>query len=105
MEVQFLRGPIRRPAGALRSLFSVLRAALPTLPRRGSPASLESPVRLRIAFWHVADVPGVQGELLPAGAWGSAPHLFNLPIPLCPLWILVSFVENTLAVLPAAAGP
>ena len=26
-------------------------------------------------FWYIADVPGVQGELLPAGAWGSAPHL------------------------------
>ena len=29
----------------------------------------------RAALWHVADVPGVQGELLPAGVWGSAPHL------------------------------
>ena len=36
------------------------------------------------AYWHVADVPGVQGELLPAGAWGSAPHPSNQPIPLCP---------------------
>ena len=36
----------------------------------------------RCPMWHVADVPGVQGELLPAGVWGSAPHLqsFNLPI-------------------------
>ena len=29
----------------------------------------------RAALWHVADVLGVQGELLPAGVWGSAPHL------------------------------
>ena len=27
-----------------------------------------------VALWHVADVPGVQGELLPAGVWGGAPH-------------------------------
>ena len=38
---------------------------------KGVPASPESPVGH--AYWHVADVPGVQGELLPAGAWGSAP--------------------------------
>ena len=31
----------------------------------------------RDVLWHVADVPGVQGELLPAGAWGSAPHPSN----------------------------
>ena len=39
---------------------------------KGVPASPESPVGR--AYWHVADVPGVQGELLPAGAWGSAPQ-------------------------------
>ena len=27
-----------------------------------------------VALWHVADVPGVQGELLPAGVWGGAPR-------------------------------
>ena len=43
----------------------------------------------RVACWHVADVPGVQGELLPAGVWGSAPlpnqlisQSANQPIPL-----------------------
>ena len=57
---------------------------------------------LNIACWHVADVPGVQGELLPAGAWGSAPcrawgnaphplQSANQPInpnPLCVLCVL-----------------
>ena len=30
----------------------------------------------RGVLWHVVDVPGVgvQGELLPARVWGSAPH-------------------------------
>ena len=27
-----------------------------------------------VVLWHVVDVPGVQGELLPAGVWGGAPH-------------------------------
>ena len=104
----FLRGPIRRPAGALRSLFSVLRAALPTLPRRGSPASLESPVRLRIAFWHVANLlcafaspsgtsqtcRGCRENFSLPGR-GAAPHSFRSlinPTLLCSLWLLVPFV-------------
>ena len=51
--------------------------------------------------WRVADVPGVQGELLPAGAWGSAPHLPIIPFlqspkPLCPLlFFFVLFVVKT----------
>ena len=32
-------------------------------------------LHLLSARWHVADVPGVQGELLPAGVWGGAPHI------------------------------
>ena len=31
----------------------------------------------RRACWHVADVPGVQGELLPAGVWGQRPTFSN----------------------------
>ena len=39
--------------------------------------SYTSYVSYRGVLWHVADVPGVQGELLPAGVWGGAPHLSN----------------------------
>ena len=46
--------------------------------------SYTSYMSYRVVLWHVADVPGVQGELLPAGAWGSAPHLSNQPIILFP---------------------
>ena len=38
------------------------------------------------AYWHVADVPGVQGELLPAGAGGRAPPPAQQQKPLCPSW-------------------
>ena len=50
--------------------------------------------------WHVADVPGVQGELLPAGAWGSAPHLLisQSTNSLCVLRVLCDF-QSILAVL------
>ena len=56
-----------------------------------------------------SDVPGVQGELLPAGAWGSAPHLPinqspNHPKSLCVLCVLSDF-QNTLAVQRAVARP
>ena len=51
----------------------------------------------------------MQGELLPAGAWGSAPHLPipinqspNHPKSLCVLCVLGDF-QNTLAVLRAPA--
>ena len=51
--------------------------------------SYRSYMSYRVACWHVADVPGVQGELPPAGVWGSAPlpnqlisQSANQPIPL-----------------------
>ena len=87
-----------RPSSSRLVIFS----GTPSVARKGAPAfsvSSESPVALplgtsqtcqgagassalfRRASWHVADVPGVQGELLPAGAWGSAPHPSNSPFP------------------------
>ena len=83
-----------------------------------APASPASPVSpAGASFWHVVDVPGVQGELLPAGAWGSrgcrenfslpgrgaAPHIPisqspNQPIPFCVLCVLCDF-QSILAVL------
>ena len=67
--------PARGPVGAWRASHAMLwfggvlrRSRRPICPIRPiCPTAL--------SFWHVADVPGVQGELLPAGAWGSAPHL------------------------------
>ena len=41
---------------------------------RRQPPSYMSYRSYRDGFWQVADVPGVQGELLPAGVWGSAPY-------------------------------
>ena len=65
---------------------------------------------LSFAYWHVADVPVVQGELLPAGVWGSAPHPIilssNLPIPFVSFVVLcVLCGKSTLAVLRAVARP
>ena len=68
-----------RPArGACRGMAGFARHALVL----GSPPAQLRPIGpirpicpTAMSFWHVADVPGVQGELLPAGAWGSAPHL------------------------------
>ena len=61
------------PVGALLNLFNLLCAFAPYLGT--------SQTCLR-----------VQGVFPPARARGSAPPLFNLPIPLCPLWLLVPFV-------------
>ncbi len=63
--------------------------------------SYTSYMSYHVVLWHVADVPGVQGELLPAGAWGSAPPIrlsfqtFKLPssqISFVPFVSFVSFV-------------
>ena len=56
--------------------WSPKRFAPPPLRLGGSifpdtPDPLEAFV---LPVWHVADVPGVQGERLPAGVWGGAPH-------------------------------
>ena len=66
-----------RPEGPVEAW----RASHATLWFLGSPPatapsywSYTSYMSYRDVLWHVADVPGVQGELLPAGAWGSAPH-------------------------------
>ena len=63
--------------GAWRGMAGFARHALVL----GSPPAQLRPIGpirpicpTALSFWHVADVPGVQGELLPAGAWGSAPH-------------------------------
>ena len=63
--------------GACRGMAGFARHALVL----GSPPAQLRPIGpmrpicpTALSFWHVADVPGVQGELLPAGAWGSAPH-------------------------------
>ena len=78
---------VRRPAGAFLNLLNLLYLLC----------------GLRVAFWHVADVPGVQGELLPAGAWGSAPHLSYLPIcqsskiPFVPFVVLCVLCDSRVA--------
>ena len=62
------------PVGAWRASHATLwflRSPPATAPSYWSYTSYMS---YRDVLWHVADVPGVQGELLPAGAWGSAPH-------------------------------
>ena len=134
-----------RPSSSRLVIFS----GTPSVARKGAPAfsvSSESPVALplgtsqtcqgagaigglevwlssalfRRASWHVADVPGVQGELLPAGAWGSAqrptPFQFSFPFPF--LFLInrraparpksASICEICVShsgVLPAVAGP
>ena len=68
--------------------------------------SYTSYMSYRVVLWHVADVPGVQGELLPAGAWGSAPHPLINQSAKIPFVSFVSFVisKNT-GSQPAVAGP
>ena len=56
-----------------------------------------------------SDVPGVQGELLPAGAWGSAPHLLisqSAKIPFVSFAVLcVLCGKSILAVFVNLCGP
>ena len=70
---------VRRTATARRLLVLFVPLVL--------PHCLMRPIKAR-----PADVPGVQGELRPAGAWGSAPHPSFFPSILLrvPSWSFVS---------------
>ena len=78
-----------------------LAAPLPSLSRRPAPHAVLLVQFVLVVLPHClmrpiqarpADVPGVQGELRPAGAWGSAPHPSFFPSILLrvPSWSFVS---------------
>ena len=79
-----------------------------------SYSSYTSYMSYRAVYWHVADVPGVQGErrgvaLPPLPGRGAAPHTSNQLISQSAKILFVSFVsfviEKYSGVLPAVAGP
>ena len=73
--------------------------------RKGVPVSLASPESpAASSFWHVADVPAGAGGVSPCRVVGQRPTTTN-PLILQIVFVAIEISKNTLAVLPAVAGP
>ena len=98
----WLRGLVRRPAGALLNLVTLLNL-LPACAPPGASRLGTSAGRAIAGAGGAHPLPGSKGQRPLSPIQDSQPP--NSPIPLCPLCPFVPFVVNPLAVLPAAAGP